>query len=347
VGTFYASLTVLGASAARVENECRERRRDASVVESGDAIVVDDARFLEDDGLEALGRALTSDDDVTALGAVVLDSDVLILQLFAGGEVVDTYISAPTALAAIRGELDDSEEDDAEIDQAPPTGGDAATYVRILGRGDQTALHAALHLPPPADPEDDPDDDWEGWVFAEDRHAAVIEALQLPDPGCLSPEEDRDAEDVLGRIFEPPAPGEPPPPDILEGGRAVEFETAIGLVTNEGDSEATAVAIVSDVRVFATGFALQLDIGARAALPPIGADVPVVDVWPMDGASPLTRVDTVDAIDVVHPEGHPVEVRIIWISPLPLPGADRIVLWVRRPGFEVGMIVLPADVLRH
>jgi hypothetical protein len=345
MGTFYANLTVLGAPADSVEETIREQGRDASVVESGDAVVVLDGHFLQDDGLEVLGRALTGDRGVTALAAVVLDSDVLILQLFAGGDVVDTYISSPRALAAMRGELDDSDEDFEEDAPDPATGGDAAMYVRTLGRGDAAALHAALHLPPPPDPEGD-DDDWDGWLFAEERHAAVIQALDLPDTDA-GDEEDAPSDDLPDWIVEAPEPGEPPPPDVLEGGRPVEFETAIGLVTGEGATEATAVAILSDVRVFATGFAFQLDIGTRSALPPVGADVAVVEVWPMDGASPLTRIETVDTIDVIHPEGHPVEVRIVWLSPLPPPGSERVVLGVRRPGFETGMIVLPADVLRY
>jgi hypothetical protein len=367
VGTFYANLTVFGTSRASVAEVCRDRGRDAFVIECGDAVVVLDTSFVEDDGLDIVGRALTRDDGVAALGAVVLDSDVLMLQLFTGGELADTYISSPSDLAAMKGELDDAEDED---DPLPPTGGHAATYVRILGRGDEAALHAALHLPQAEDPADGDD-----WLFAEERHGAVIEALDLPDPCGLSWEDvaeelpsdiDEAAVTTVGAVtvgqpgaggeaptwdppdwlFKPHEPGDPPPPDVLDGGRPVEFQHAAGLTTGQGDDDEPAGwAILSNVRVFDRGFALQLDVGSRTALPPVAADVPILELLRADGGSVITRIDAVDIVEAVHPEGHTVEVRIVWLSPLPPPGSGRVVFWVQRPGLSTGMLMLPVDVL--
>jgi hypothetical protein len=134
--------------------------RTAVVPSRGDRAFVDPDRIAKD---------LSADLEVDALSQVVFDSDLIILDLYRGGERVFEFVSNP----AMRASLDDEPPPPPSTDPA----GDAATAAAALaplgvGPVDLATLTATLRT------------DQDGWVFAEVWHAEILTALNLDPIGA-------------------------------------------------------------------------------------------------------------------------------------------------------------------
>lgn len=150
MGSFYVQVMVLDVPLEQIRPHVAGP---AFLASSGPAVFV----FAEsDDEGDSSAEALTSSLACRALTVGVHDSDVLSYDVHDGGQRVAGGV-VPDPAEYFGGEADEAYE-------AP----DAAALVRALGRGDVTAVAAALSSE---------------FVFAEERHAALLEALDLPGIG--------------------------------------------------------------------------------------------------------------------------------------------------------------------
>lgn len=167
MGSFYANVTVLGAERDAVSDVCR---KPAYLAVDGDVVVV----FARDDdeGAIATRGEISERLGCVTLGVLVHDSDILAVEVFdRGRSVAEFAVPDPAAFfgfdPAELGDLASLGLDSADL--GPGLGAnaapDASSLVAALGRGDVASVASALT---------------DEFVFAEDRHLALLDALGLP-----------------------------------------------------------------------------------------------------------------------------------------------------------------------
>lgn len=113
------------------------------------------------------GRRLSAELGAPIVGAMVFDDDMLSLATFVQGELVDE-VTVPDPASYFGMEVQDLVDagmDPAELGLGDSPGHDPERVVGAVGRGDAGQLRAALR---------------DDFVFASERHSAVLEALGLP-----------------------------------------------------------------------------------------------------------------------------------------------------------------------
>lgn len=149
MGSFYNNLTLIGVQVEAVE---RVFPGPGLVASDGDAVVV----FADADaaGTESLGQRLSSDLGCVSVGVLVHDDDILYVSVYKdGGDVGRLAVPDPAAYWGL------------ESDSLEGLTMDAAGLVDAVGRGDVERVHDALVG---------------DFVFATERHEALIEGLSLP-----------------------------------------------------------------------------------------------------------------------------------------------------------------------
>ncbi len=156
MGSFYTNVTVVTQDHGPVLDALRELGRTAYVTPvDGRSVVVYDQACEEQDPEELGGLCASLSDRLGAavFGVLNHDDGVLLLLAANGGEVIDEYDSCPAYFDGVGSEL--------------PEGGDAMELAKLAGEGaDSAQLDRVLR-------------DSEEYVFASERHQAIVEALGL------------------------------------------------------------------------------------------------------------------------------------------------------------------------
>lgn len=153
MGSTYANAVVVGATRDDVVEALGATAAFVAPADGG-AVAVFSREDEEALGMAATARQLSSALGQPVLDTMVFDSDVCVLRVVVGGEPVAQFVAPPGAMEAY-------DEEPGEVDPA----GFAARAVQVLGRGDPSALAAALAA---------------DRVFAEEAHAEALAALGLP-----------------------------------------------------------------------------------------------------------------------------------------------------------------------
>ena len=155
MGSFYTNVTVTGVDGDRLVEWLRSRQQPVFVEISERGCVVFDAAGEAQDGSHAeLAQLLSDVFGCVAVAALNHDEDVLRIDAFSAGVAADAYDSSP-------GYFDfDAEE------ILPPVGGHE--LAGMFG-ADRSLVEAALRGE---------------YVFAVERHAALLDALRLPVAAC-------------------------------------------------------------------------------------------------------------------------------------------------------------------
>jgi hypothetical protein len=169
VGSFYGNVTLLGVD---IEAVMRVVPRPAFVMAEDDAVVVVFAE-IDDSGAPQSGAGLSAELGCVAFSAGVHDDDIFFCEVHDRGRpVVAGAVPDPSAYFGIDADLmADMDPDMAEafgpVEDAGSAGGppDPSSLVGALGRGDPDDLRRALEA---------------DFVFATERHTAVLSALGLP-----------------------------------------------------------------------------------------------------------------------------------------------------------------------
>lgn len=155
MGSFYTNVTLIGAPTKKVVKWLGKHQRQALVASQDRYTVVFDAGAEVQDGSNAaLARDLSSEFRCPAIAVTVHDDSVLYLEVFEGGRGVDRYDSSPGYFTW-----------DGEGEPPDPEGGNADELVRIVGTGDGASVEEILRGE---------------YVFENERHRALVEALGLP-----------------------------------------------------------------------------------------------------------------------------------------------------------------------
>lgn len=155
MGSFYVNYTVRSADQKAVAKALAGRRAYVSPPLGGAVVVFEEASEEQDvDVVRELGEQLSKAIKAPVLAVLDHDDDMLWYGLFEGERCTDEYNSAP---GYFDGTMD------------PPAGGDSRKLCSVFGRsGHEDELETALRA------------DSETYVFAYERHAAVVAALGLP-----------------------------------------------------------------------------------------------------------------------------------------------------------------------
>jgi hypothetical protein len=158
MGSFYTNVTLRGSRQDTVVEALHGR--EAYVTQAfGEYTVVYDAECEEQDPevLTALAAGLSAELECPALAVINHDDDVLAYWLYVNGSLEDEYNSMPDYFKGLE-------------EPTAPAGGVAARLTSLFG-GDAEVVERILR----AGSVDD-----EGYVFALDRHADLVEELGLP-----------------------------------------------------------------------------------------------------------------------------------------------------------------------
>jgi hypothetical protein len=162
MGNFYTNYTLRGPDQQQAAAAMAGRRARIAPSENGCVVVFDEASDEQDTEVIAeLGTHLSRELQCPVLAVLNHDDDILWYQLHVNGELVDEYNSSPDYFEAT------------DEETADPAGGDAQLLCDTFGATDAAAVEAILRKP-----SHDPD----GYVFAFQRHRALVQALGLP--GC-------------------------------------------------------------------------------------------------------------------------------------------------------------------
>jgi hypothetical protein len=164
VGSFYGNVTLLGTDIAAAGNAVP---RPAFLLAEGDDVVV--FAELDDEGAPESGQQLSAALNCLAFSAGVHDDDIFFFEVHSRGEkVLQGAIPDPAEYFGdeMMAELSAAMPELSAMD-TPATGAavDPAALVDVLGRGDVGALQQALES---------------DFVFATERHRAIVSALGLP-----------------------------------------------------------------------------------------------------------------------------------------------------------------------
>lgn len=161
MGSTYANVTVLGTGLDPVRDALAGTGAHLAVVERD--VVVFSPHDEEQMGARVTAERLSGELGATAIDVVVFDEDFLVLHVLAAGQV-SAATTAPPNGAQIMGEMSGEAAPGAHLSRADA----AAALVAAVGRGDLTAVQAALE----ADN-----------VFATESHHGIFAALGLPTIG--------------------------------------------------------------------------------------------------------------------------------------------------------------------
>jgi hypothetical protein len=162
MGNFYTNYTLKGPSQQTVASAMAGRKAIVTTDYNGCVMVFDaQSDTQEAEVISDLASRLSHQFACPLLAILNHDDDILWFQLYESGKVTDEYDSTP-------GYFDGGEE------PATPTGGDAGRLCSIFGFGDPATVESILRKPL---------FDEEGYAFAFERHADLVNALGLPDFG--------------------------------------------------------------------------------------------------------------------------------------------------------------------
>lgn len=160
MGNFYVNYTVRSSDAQAVAKAFSGRRAFVTSVPGQPVVTFDEAADSQEEAVvKGLGCHLSEAAGVPVLGVLNHDDDILWCGLFESGQCVDEYDSSP-----------DYFKDEGE--PRGPTGGDASKLCQAFGSDNREAVESILR-----------NDDY---VFACERHEALVKALGLPTFGVAS-----------------------------------------------------------------------------------------------------------------------------------------------------------------
>jgi hypothetical protein len=158
MGNFYTNATVRIADQKAVADGLKGRAALVTPARDGCVVVFDEEADEQDlDVLADLGATLSRKFACPVLVVLNHDDDVLWFRLYARGTLIDEYNSAPALF-----------DDDAEA--AAPAGGNARVLCDAFGSTRYEEVEAVLRKSSGDD----------GYVFAVDRHADLVQVLNLP-----------------------------------------------------------------------------------------------------------------------------------------------------------------------
>lgn len=162
MGNFYTNYTLKGPGQQAVAAALAGRNTIVTPDLNGYVMVFDEQSDTQDmEIISGLAATLSEEFKCPVLAVLNHDDDILWFQLYENGELSDEYDSAP-------GYFEGGEE------PSVPSGGDAGRLCFIFGSGDVEAVEAILRTSFM---------DEEGYAFALDRHADLVNALNLPELG--------------------------------------------------------------------------------------------------------------------------------------------------------------------
>lgn len=162
MGNFYVNYTLRGPSQQAVADAFAERKAVIAPLHKGCVVAFDEKSDRQDtDLIGNLASCLSSRFQCPVLAILNHDDDILWYQLYENGELTDQYDSTPGYF-------------DPAAEPSPPTGGNATKLVTAFGSTNPTGVDRVLR-------KSSFDDD--GYVFAFERHAELMQALGLPDYG--------------------------------------------------------------------------------------------------------------------------------------------------------------------
>lgn len=167
VGSFYTNVTLRGPDGEQVIAAIRELGYRAFVADTinGLTLICEQQSDTQDKGIwHTVASRLSEKLACAALAVMNHDDDFLLYGLYQSGRLVDEYNSCPAYWN--------------EVEQAEPLGGDPKMLCQAFGMpGNHVDIDRVLHTPT-SSLEDDGEDEF---VFATERHAALISALDWPD----------------------------------------------------------------------------------------------------------------------------------------------------------------------
>jgi hypothetical protein len=157
MGQFYTNFTLRGPSQQEVASALSGRSAIVTPSLNGCVVAYDEASEAQDFGIiSELGARLSRQLGCPVLAAVVHDDDILFFEHYEGGEVTDTYDSAPGYF-------------DADAEPSAPEGGDARRLCAAFGSSNISEVSSILR-------KSTWDDDG---PLATDRHEQLVAALGL------------------------------------------------------------------------------------------------------------------------------------------------------------------------
>lgn len=160
MGNFYVNYAVRSSDAGAVAKALAGRRAFVTSVPGQPVITFDEAADSQDpDVVKGLGCHLSQVIGCPVLGVLNHDDDILWYGLFESGQCIDVYDSDPEYF-------------ESEGESRGPSGGDAGKLCLAFDSPHQEAVESILRN--------------SEYVFAYERHAALVKALGLPSYGVAS-----------------------------------------------------------------------------------------------------------------------------------------------------------------
>jgi hypothetical protein len=164
MGGFYTNYTLRGPSQKAVASALAGRKAIVSPESSGCVVAYDEASDDQDqEAIAALASHLSGSLNCPVLAVLDHDDDILWYQLYEDGRLTDEYDSTPGYF-------------DSSAGPSAPAGGDAEGLCRAFGASEIATVEAVLR-------KSSFDDD--GYAFAHERHADLVQALGLPEFAVL------------------------------------------------------------------------------------------------------------------------------------------------------------------
>jgi hypothetical protein len=159
MGNFYTNYTLRGPSQRAVAAALAGRSAIVTPAKDGCVVVFDEQSDDQDPAvITELASRLSREMTCPVLAVLNHDDSILWYQLHLSGALADEYDSSP-------GYFDPS------AGTSGPSGGDAAKLCAAFEAGDAPAVESVLRKPR---------DSERGYLFAVQRHAALVAALRLP-----------------------------------------------------------------------------------------------------------------------------------------------------------------------
>jgi hypothetical protein len=160
MGNFYTNYTLRGPSQAEVAKALTGRRARIAPAREGCVVVFDEASDTQDTVLiSGLASELSAKFSCPVLAILNHDDDILWYQLYANGDLIDEYDSTPGYF-------------DPNAQPSAPIGGDVERLCAAFDCHDRAAVERVLRKST---------FDEDGYVFAVERHAALVSAIGLSD----------------------------------------------------------------------------------------------------------------------------------------------------------------------
>ncbi|HEY3857252.1 MAG TPA: hypothetical protein VGO67_22950 [Verrucomicrobiae bacterium] len=158
MGSFYVNYTICHTDAPVVAKALAGRSAFVTPAQNGCVVAYDAESDNQDQAIVMeLGLILSSELECAVLAVLNHDDDLLWYQLFSNGDIEDEYDSSPGILESDSG---------GEIET--PSGGDARKLCATFRSNAAAKVQAILS-------------DTKNYVFALERHAALVRALGLPE----------------------------------------------------------------------------------------------------------------------------------------------------------------------